>query len=107
MPLPGFDPSVVESLLALYKHFKALEKGNHPPSAAFWAAMADSIAQAITSYLNATIPTMPPAPPYTGPTIGPMPGKEEMERREARERRRKIIEEWEEYDREKERHLPE
>jgi hypothetical protein len=102
--MSGFDPSVMDGLMGAYKHFKALADGNHPPSKQYWLAMADMMAQTAINYLQQTHPIPPPV--YTGPTIGPMPDKKEMERRERAERWNKIIEEWREYDKEKEQHLP-
>jgi hypothetical protein len=103
----GPDPGVIDGLVGAYQAFKGLEKGNVPPSAAYWAAMADFIAQATVTYLNSTLP-QPPPPDV--PSMQAIDKSTEERRRRAAEKealRKKIIETFEEWDREKEQHLPE
>ena len=83
--MAGPDPSVIDPFINSWKTAKQLEGESFPPGAAYWASVADTAAKAVVSYLEATLPPLVSA------------GQTQLEAKA--ERRRKILEMWEEFDR--------
>ena len=83
--MAGPDPSVIDPFINSWKTSKQLERESFSPGAAYWAQLADTIAKAVVVYLEATLP--------------PLPSPDQTTSDARAERRRKILEIWEEFDR--------
>src|SRR5665213_231506 len=64
--MADIDPDVLSGLLDGWNAFRTLAKGNVPPGAAYWDALADIVAQGTIKYVGLS---QVPHPPGDGSTV--------------------------------------